>query len=155
MRWLLDLLKCQIRSSGSSSSASSQTAVVVIIGVVARWVGCRTNRRCGLSQAVLRSGFTTSCALFGRGLSFASGPLPLVGPLWHQIGWKASHFHPRNNLKQLLRCVGGSLLHVPLYQPLNPFLVQPGVGAAGPSGLLVQPVEVILATLFSLWISHG
>ena len=37
MRWLLDLLKCQIRSSGSSSSASSQTAVVVIMGVNTRW----------------------------------------------------------------------------------------------------------------------
>jgi hypothetical protein len=33
----LDLLKCQIRSSGSSSSASSQTARVVIMDVNARW----------------------------------------------------------------------------------------------------------------------
>lgn len=73
-----------------------------------------------------------------------------MGPLWHQIGWKASHFHPRNNLKQLLRRAGGSLLHILLYQPRNPFLVQPGVSAAGASGLLVQPVKVILPTLFSL-----
>jgi hypothetical protein len=35
----LDLLKCQIRSSGSSSSARSQTAVVVIMGVNTRWAG--------------------------------------------------------------------------------------------------------------------
>ena len=39
---------------------------------------CRANRQSGLIQALLRSGFTASCALFGRRLSFASGPLPLV-----------------------------------------------------------------------------
>jgi len=38
-------------------------------------MGCRANRRCRLIQAVLRSRFTTSCALYGRRLSFASGPL--------------------------------------------------------------------------------
>ena len=37
MRCAFDLLKCQIRSSGSSSRARSHTAVVVIMGLVTRW----------------------------------------------------------------------------------------------------------------------
>lgn len=51
----------------------------------------RANRRCGLIQALLRSGFTASCALFGRRLSFASGPLPSCG----HYALSAVHGQPR------------------------------------------------------------
>ena len=54
-------------------------------------MGCWANQRCGLIQALLRSGFTASCALFGRRLSFASGPLPSCG----HYALSAVHGQPR------------------------------------------------------------